>query len=199
MTPAGILLTGGASRRLGVDKAMLVRDGERLAHRMARVLAAVADPVVEVGPGVSGLVSVREEPVGAGPLAAFGAGLAALAVRGAGDHPVLLLAVDQPDCPAALLTFLAERPEPGAIVPVVAGRRQPLCARYPAGVAAEVAAALASGERSLRALLDRIAVTEIDESGWGAVAGPEAFADLDEPADLARTGWRPPGEGAVPA
>ena len=49
---AGILLTGGRSRRLGVDKATLVLDGETLAQRAARRLGAVYDPVVEAGDGV---------------------------------------------------------------------------------------------------------------------------------------------------
>ena len=59
---AGVLLTGGASRRMGTDKARLVVDGETLAARSARVLAAVCEPVIEVGPGVSGLPAVEEEP-----------------------------------------------------------------------------------------------------------------------------------------
>ena len=49
---AGILLTGGRSRRLGVDKATLVLDGETLAQRAARRLGAVCEPVVEAGDGV---------------------------------------------------------------------------------------------------------------------------------------------------
>src|SRR6185436_50765 len=70
---AAILLTGGRSRRLGVDKATLVVDGESLARRAARRLAVVCDPVIETGDGVSGLRAVREEPAGAGPLAALAA------------------------------------------------------------------------------------------------------------------------------
>ena len=78
---AGVLLTGGASRRMGTDKARLVVNGETLAARSARVLTAVCDPVVEVGPGVSGLPAVLEEPPGAGPLVALLAGVGALGDR----------------------------------------------------------------------------------------------------------------------
>jgi molybdopterin-guanine dinucleotide biosynthesis protein A len=56
---AGVLLTGGRSRRLGVDKASLVLDGETLARRAARRLDAVCSPVLEAGDGVSGLPAVR--------------------------------------------------------------------------------------------------------------------------------------------
>ncbi|HZI37181.1 MAG TPA: NTP transferase domain-containing protein, partial [Acidimicrobiia bacterium] len=54
---AGLLLTGGASRRMGRDKALLEVGGRRLVDRAASVLAAVADPVLEVGPGWSELAS----------------------------------------------------------------------------------------------------------------------------------------------
>ena len=68
---AGILLTGGRSRRMGVDKATLVLDGETLAVRAGRRLAAACAPTLEVGDGLSGLPSLREWPPGSGPLAAL--------------------------------------------------------------------------------------------------------------------------------
>ncbi len=74
MTCAGVLLTGGASRRMATDKATIVWRGETLAARAARVLTAVCDPVIEVGPGATQLPCVREHPAGSGPLAAFVAG-----------------------------------------------------------------------------------------------------------------------------
>ena len=69
-TIGGLLLTGGASRRMGTDKALIEVDGQRLVDRAAAVLGAVADPVIEVGPGWSELPAVREDPPGSGPLAA---------------------------------------------------------------------------------------------------------------------------------
>ena len=127
---AGLLLTGGASRRLGVDKATLLLDGDRLVDRVARVLAGIATTVVEVGPGYSSFAAVREEPPGSGPLAALAAGAAALQARGLGTSAVLVLAVDLPFVDAALLAWLASHPAPGTVVPVVDGFPQPLCARY---------------------------------------------------------------------
>src|SRR5688500_16693472 len=90
---AGILLTGGASRRLGSDTALLEVEGRRRVGRAAATLGAVAKPVVEVGPGWSGLPAVREDPPRSGPLAAVSAGAAALRAVGH-DGPVLVLAVD---------------------------------------------------------------------------------------------------------
>src|SRR5919206_1287305 len=124
---AGLLLTGGASRRMGTDKALIEVDGRRLVDRAAAVLAAVADPVIEVGPGWSGLPAVREDPPGSGPLAALGAGAAALRAHGH-DGCTLVLAVDMPWVTVELLRLLAERPGPMTAVPRAGGHPQPMCA-----------------------------------------------------------------------
>src|SRR5487761_1664408 len=90
---AGMLLTGGASRRMGFDKSALVIGGVPLARRLAQVLAQVVAPLVEVGPGRSGLPALTEDPAGGGPLVAVGAGHVELSCRG---HvgPSLVLACD---------------------------------------------------------------------------------------------------------
>ncbi len=124
---AGILLTGGGSRRLGTDKASLVLDGETLAQRAGGRLAAVCAPVVEIGDGRSGLPSLRETPPGAGPLTALAAAGGWLRERG---HvgPALLLAVDLPAVDGALLAWLRDRPGAPTAVPRVDGRLQLVCA-----------------------------------------------------------------------
>jgi molybdopterin-guanine dinucleotide biosynthesis protein A len=95
---AGILLTGGTSRRMGRDKATIEVRGEQLAVRAAGVLReALAGPFLEVGPGVSGLPAVQEEPAGEGPLAAVAAAAAVLGCA----HPAIVLAVDMPAASAA--------------------------------------------------------------------------------------------------
>lgn len=180
---AGILLTGGASRRMGTDKALIVIGGETLAARAATALARVCGRAVEVGPGVSGLAWVREEPPGTGPLAALVAGADALEAA-----PVLLLAVDLPSVEPPLLRLLAEWPGSGTVVPSAAGRLQYTCARYGAASIEVARAQLAAGERSLRVLERCSPIEVVDESVWGAVAPPDAFSDLDTPDDLARFG-----------
>jgi molybdopterin-guanine dinucleotide biosynthesis protein A len=184
---SGLLLTGGASRRLGRDKATLVVHGERLADRGARVLGTVCAPVLEVGPGVSALPSVREEPAGSGPLAALAAGGSELVRRGH-DGPAILLGVDLAFVDAALLELLAEWPGDGVVVPVRAGRRQTCCARYGRTALDAAADLVARGERSLHALLDATPVIDVGEREWRAVAPPHALDDLDTPEDLTRFG-----------
>ena len=185
----GLLLTGGASRRMGTDKALIEVGGQRLVDRAAAVLSAVADPVVEVGPGWSGLPAVREDPPGSGPLAALSAGAAALRAGGH-DGPVLVLAVDMPRVDEQLLRFLAGRAGTATAVPRAGGYPQPMCARYGPDVLAAVAAPRGAGGRSLRDLLETLAgeglVAWVEEEEWGLVAAPDAFSDVDTPEDLGR-------------
>ena len=180
MGVAGLLLTGGASRRLGQDKGALVLAGttESLARRTARLLASVAEPAVEVGPGFSGLPARREDPPGAGPLVAVAAGAQWLRNLGWGGA-VIVVATDLPRLTAGFLAWLAGHPASRSVVPVVDGVPQTLCARYaPADldVAVDLAAA---GRRAMRDFLEGI--------DWVAVAGDhDVLLDIDTPADLAR-------------
>jgi len=180
---AGVLLTGGASRRMGSDKAGLVVNGESLAVRSARVLSAVCDPVIEVGPSVSGLPAVLEDPPGAGPLVALLAGVGALG----NPRTVVLLACDLPFIEPAFLNLLRAWPGTGTVIPVVNDRYQYACARYGASALDAARLALQSGDASLRALAgpDSEYLTEAE---WGDVASAGAFADVDTPDDLRRLG-----------
>jgi molybdenum cofactor guanylyltransferase len=188
---AGLLLTGGTSSRLGVAKAELRRDGERLADRGARLVASVCTVALEVGPGVSPLPAVREDPPGAGPLAALVAGADALA-RSGGRRPVLVLAVDLPFVEVPLLRWLVEHPAPGTVVPRADGRPQPLCARYAAADLTVAAALRAGGAAAMHDLLAAVPVTYEDEPRWDAVATAAAFTDVDTPDAVRRAGLTGP-------
>lgn len=177
----GLLLTGGRSRRMGRDKATIEVGGETLATRLGRLLAEVARPALEVGPGWSGLVVAQRDP-GEGPLAAIASGWRSLRESGF-EGDVIVLATDLLSLTPRLLAWIADRPEPTSVVPVVSGRPQPLCARWsPADLDAAVAL-VDRGERAVSAGLGPD-VSYLDESEWGAVAHPRAFADADRPEDL---------------
>jgi molybdopterin-guanine dinucleotide biosynthesis protein A len=180
---AGVLLTGGASRRMGSDKAGIVVSGETLAVRSARVLSAVCDPVIEVGPSVSGLPAVQEDPPGAGPLVGLLAGVGALG----NPRTVLLLACDLPFIEPALLELLRDWPGTGTVIPMVEDRAQYACARYGASALEAARLALRSGVLSLHALAHSQS-EYLTEAEWGDVVSADVFADVDTPDDLRRLG-----------
>ncbi|MFI5047076.1 MAG: molybdenum cofactor guanylyltransferase [Acidimicrobiia bacterium] len=184
---SGLLLTGGRSRRFGTDKAALRFEGRTLAARGAALLGDVCDVVVEVGPSHTGLPVAREEPSGAGPLAALAAGREALGRLGA-TGSTIVLAVDLPRVTHALLTFLRDWPGAPTVVPEVDGRLQPVCARYGPDAFLAAASLVADGASSLHALLDVVEHDVVREDAWGAVAAADTFADVDSPADAARLG-----------
>ena len=186
---AAAVLAGGASQRMGRDKATLAVGGVPLARRVLAAAAGVAGTVVLVAPAghpARGLHSAVVTDPGTGPLAALRAAAAALTAP-----YVLVLACDHPDLRTELLQLLvAERREGAAVVCRRAGRLEPLVALYPRAAALAAAdACLAGGERSLRQLLARLDLHVLEEPAWRA-ADPDgrSFADLDHPADLAAWG-----------
>lgn len=191
---AGILLTGGASRRMGTAKAGLRIEGQLAAQRLADRLSRVTRPALEAGPGWSDLPSVLEPAPGAGPLHGLAAAAAALAA-GHRAGPAMVVACDLPLLGEALLRLVASWPAPPAtsVVPVVEGRPQPLCARLSGEALVTAAALVRAGHRSMRSLLAAIPVSWMGEDVWGQAASVREFADTDRPGDLDALGltWSP--------
>jgi molybdopterin-guanine dinucleotide biosynthesis protein A len=174
---------------MGFDKASIRVEGVALARRAGRLLSEVAVPAVEVGPGRSGLESVLEDPPGAGPLAAVGAGVRSLRAAGY-DGGALVLACDLPMISRDALEALARWPGKGSVVPVVGGSPQLLCARWSAPDLDAVEGMLAAGERAMKALLARPGVTMAAQPDWPDKLDARALIDVDTPAELDRLGLR---------
>jgi molybdopterin-guanine dinucleotide biosynthesis protein A len=179
--PAGFVvavLTGGASRRMGQDKATLVVDGAAMAVRVARAsTAAGAAAVVCVGAPVDGLDRLPDDHPGSGPL-----GGVVTALRWAGDRPVVVLACDlldpDPDAVRAAVEALATDSGCDVAVPVVAGREQWLHACWRPSALGPIEDAFGAGERAVHRAAAALQVCRYD------AADPHAHADADTVEDL---------------
>jgi molybdopterin-guanine dinucleotide biosynthesis protein A len=202
------VLTGGASIRLGQDKATTHVGGRRMIDRLLADMPADV-PVVIVGPPPDALARrvavVREDPPGSGPLAGIGAGLAAVSTPNVGviaaDMPFALPVV------AESLARLAEavprigvhgihhridgsvhsmdkQPVAQAVVPVdPQGFRQPLCAAYRTEALRSALAALGP----LADLPARSLLLGLDVMEWPVPAAALADVDTAEQLAVART------------
>jgi molybdopterin-guanine dinucleotide biosynthesis protein A len=168
---------------MGRDKATIAGpDGDGLARRTARLLAAVADPVLEVGPGHAGVTAIADGWPGAGPLAAVASGVAALRTAG-WEGDVIVVATDLPGLNVGLLTWLADHPGPGNVVPVVDGHPQLLCARYDAASIGRAPGLVGTGARRMRDLLDDRRTHWAGPEEWAGAGG--SLCDVDTPEALA--------------
>jgi molybdenum cofactor guanylyltransferase len=185
---AAAVLAGGASRRMGRDKATLAVGGVALAARVLAAAAQVADPVVLVAPDghpARRLGALVVTDPGEGPLAALAAALAALA-----DDHVLALAGDHPGLAVELLAHLVALAPKGEAVACRRGPRlEPLVAVYrraPALAAARSRLAGPAGGRTLLGLLASLDTVVVEEPAWRVLdPGGRSFVDLDDPGDLA--------------
>ena len=113
MTPFGaIILTGGASRRMGADKAALAWDGQRAVDRVAALATAAGAARVLTAGSDHGLEHVDDPSPGAGPVGGVLAGARVLAAHGVSR--MLVLAVDAPTATVEDLAPLLAAAEPGA-------------------------------------------------------------------------------------
>ena len=113
MTPFGaIILTGGDSRRMGADKALLDWDGRRAVDRVAALASAAGAVRVLTAGRDHGLEHVADLHPGAGPVGGVLAGARALAAHGLSR--MLVLAVDAPTATVEDLAPLLAAGESGA-------------------------------------------------------------------------------------
>jgi molybdenum cofactor guanylyltransferase len=155
MRTAGAVLCGGASRRMGRDKALVEIDGLPMAERVARVLqTAGARPVYFVGGDRAAL-----EPLGRAVLAdAFPgqgpAGGVITALR-AGATGVIVAACDLVD--VDVVTVCRVMGAGGTRVRVAySDRLEPALAWWPHEVLTTVEHSFASGVRALHEVLDAV-------------------------------------------
>ena len=180
---AGAVLAGGASRRMGHDKAATPVRGLPLAAVAAQALrAAGADPVLAVGGDGGATVgsvttTVPDDHPGAGPL-----GGVLTALRHARAEVVVVLACDLPwagaEAVRRVVAALAGAATADWAAPELEGSPQPLHAAWRARARPRLQAAFDRGERSVAAVMEQlpgVVVPGVD---------PVALVDVDDPEQL---------------
>ena len=183
---AGVVLCGGRSVRMGVDKATIEMGGATLLDRAVSRLTEVCDPVLIAPGGLSLRVDARrlipDALPGAGPLG----GIVAALHRS--PHSLLAVAaVDMPWLDPALLRLLAARIGDHDVALCQTQRGlEPLHAVYARSALPVAEAALHSADRSLRGVIARLRARTIAEEDWRTAGFSERFAsNVNTPADLA--------------
>lgn len=187
----GIVLAGGRSTRMGVDKASMLLDGVTLLQRTVTALSEVAAEIVAVrAPGQSLPAvesacpfSVIEDAVeGEGPLIGIAAGL-----REARHDVALVVACDMPFLQPPLLRLLAERAAAGRrfVVPMYDRRPQPLCSAFRREALPVLEARIEAGERRIMAVADGLDADRVPPEQWAAAdAGGRSFENVNTPEEF---------------
>jgi molybdopterin-guanine dinucleotide biosynthesis protein A len=145
MTRAGFVLAGGASRRMGRDKALLPLGAGTMVEQIAATVRNAAGNVTIIGPIERythlGFPVVPDKIENCGPLGGL---YTALCITKAEWN--LIVACDMPHVTEAFLKRLmeaaAEASDADCLVPETGGKLDPLCAVYHARVACAAESAI---------------------------------------------------------
>jgi molybdenum cofactor guanylyltransferase len=162
MDPVIAVLAGGASARMGTDKAHVTVDGTSMLDIVAGAAASIGEVVVVGGDPPPRWAFIDDARSGRqGPLAGLES-----ALEHAAGRDVMLIAVDQPfvrpDTLRRLLDIAGD-----AVVPIDGGWEQVTCAVYREPCLGAARHALESeSDRSLRALVGVVDATRVDPAAW---------------------------------
>lgn len=183
--PVGVVLTGGASKRMGVDKATLVVGGKPMAVRVADAMwEAGCHPVEAQGGDAAaieqyGLDVIADLDPGCGPVTAIRDALRRHATR-----DVVVAACDLVDLDCAtvrsLITTGRSNRSVDAVVAATGGERH-LVSWWRAGSVDRLEALVRDGVVAYLAVLDALTVVDVQ-------APTAAMRNVNHPSDLARGG-----------
>ncbi len=204
-----LILAGGDSQRMGQDKAALVLNGKTLLERVITTMQSIFPTVVVSVRQLRAdleVPQVCDEQPASGPLAGLIAGLAQ-----ADTSWVFAVACDMPFVMPEVIEQLAgfrtkplpaspcqgrsvrSLPDKGglgwvgvqAVVPMIGGYPQPLAAFYARSALEVMRASLASEDKSLRGMLQKLEVLYVSEAQLRE-CDPQlrSFFDLDTPQDF---------------
>jgi molybdopterin-guanine dinucleotide biosynthesis protein A len=177
---AGVVLTGGASSRMGTDKAFIEIDGRALALRVADALVgAGADPILAIGGDLDrlrtlGLDARPDRASDLGPLAGI-----VTALEQTDAEVVVVAACDLVSITAVAVSELLDAltDDADAVIPR-SDRLEPLMAAYRRRCLDHLRNELDEGERAPHRAVEGLAVVQV------RLQHDEALRDADNPGDL---------------
>ena len=184
---AAFVLAGGASKRMGRNKALLELDGLPMVIRMARLAEPHVASVTVVGPPEQyaslGLSVVPDRWVGIGPLGGI-----TTALTGSSADWNLILGCDLPLITTKWIEWLIARAleSPAqAVVPESRRGLEPLAAIYRKDCGLAFATALKLGVRRVSEALGEISFEKVTASEWQALGSTDMlFHNVNEPEEF---------------
>jgi molybdopterin-guanine dinucleotide biosynthesis protein A len=181
MQASGFVLAGGASKRMGRDKALLPYSGETLVQHVAGIVREAAGSVALIGDperlGHLGLTVLSDELPGHGPASGI-----YTALRTTQTDWNAIVACDMPAVTADLLRELLRRAETAqrnCVAPTGPyGQPEPLCAIYHRRCLPALGRAIRDKRLRMRDLVKEIGAV------WVRVEAP-ALANVNTPAEWA--------------
>lgn len=175
-----VVLTGGQSSRMGVDKSSMTLNGEAMGSRIARLIAPNVSQVTVLGAKpLDGFSFLQDVEVHQGPLVALShfVGICDAVYVSSCDMPLF-----DPKIIRVLSNRLSNHDSDHAVVPMINGALQPLCAIYRASAFQMIKTVIAEGHRSMMAWLDTLWV-EVMDSDELAQEGvdPRTLLSADNP------------------
>ncbi|MBB5172832.1 molybdenum cofactor guanylyltransferase [Texcoconibacillus texcoconensis] len=187
-----LILAGGASSRMGTNKAFLQIGSESIIERIDRAVSPVASRVNIVANEKEkyqflGRKVVSDHYVKQGPLAGLEAGLSSLETQwafvAACDMPLVSTRLAE-----TMYSFTSKR-DVDVVLPVISGKHHPLFALYHQRILPKVRNCLEQGERRMFDVLKDVSVVEVDESsfiksGWTEEDVLRSFFNMNHPEDF---------------
>ena len=186
MTLTAVLFAGGESRRMGMDKAMILYQNRPLWLRQIATLRELQPDRIQISAQIrpawcsKELEVVLDQPPSRGPLSGLVATLKNLTTT----H-LLALAIDLPEMTSGHLQNLLALARPGVgVIPSARNCFEPLVAIYPAAAATMAEEELASNRLSLQSLARRLVEKKMARIYSVGAAELTLYRNVNSPEDL---------------
>lgn len=188
MGPTGILLTGGKSSRMGMDKGLCEVGGKPLHSYALALLERFCDEILisanSTGYDGLGYPVIRDLVVDAGPLG----GIYSCLLK-SNNTLNFVISCDMPLIPAELAEHMLEKCHGlQAVIPVFKGYKEPLCACYSTDAAGHFQQCLQTGVYKMQQAVDGLRTLYLPIDSRLPFYHDELFANANDMRELERIG-----------